>query len=155
MHLSLLEKIQLWRMMIYRSWFIFSVESFSGKEIFIVNAAKMMSFWKTDECANPCNTVFFLSQNDRMRARCENGWWMSISNELKKGLLRVVVLRDIWCLWELATRKQKLQGKFVMWPMLNRCNYVLRILIYGAAGIAVYNIIYIYTYICIYSNKLW
>ena len=31
-----------------------------------------------------------------------------------------------------------------MWPMLNRCNYVLPILIYGAAGIAVYNIIYIY-----------
>lgn len=146
----LLQKIQLWRMMIYRSWLFFSCGKLSRGKVsgFLFMPRKWAVFEKQMMCKPLQYCCFSDSEWQNARARCENGWSMSISNELKKGLLRVEVLRDIWCLWELATTKQKLRGKFVMGPMLNRCNYVLCILIFGAAGIAVY----IYIYVSIQTN---
>lgn len=115
-------KIRLWRMMIQ---ILFSMESLVAKFVHCWCLWQKSSVLKENtHYVQTLAILFFLTQVDRMRTRCENGSSMSVSNKLKKALLRVVVLRDIWCLmWELATshRKQKLQGTSVNQP-LEQCS---------------------------------
>ena len=114
-------KIRLWRMMIQ---ILFSMESLVAKFVHCWCLWQKSSVLKENtHYVQTLAILFFLTQVDRMRTRCENGS-MSVSNKLKKALLRVVVLPDIWCLmWELATshRKQKLQGTSVNQP-LEQCS---------------------------------